>query len=576
MASPDPETNFVEHELIVRRFNRGTLSERQQRREELVQEYQRMSIVQRDRLVKAIYDVREAQKRVIRAMNDALDFWHDQSMSDQIRGDRMPMDEDMEKALGLQDGWRREAVNLQGGLDILRIAYTHHDFPETCIDWVQARYEEMGDVITDAEERVEMIEASLREDAAIQQFIDESLDEELFDGDWQGAVDLGGGISEAGLWVKIDEDGNVVDRIVFKREFVDITRWNTSSNVWHGNPQDPHNRTPLEYFLQNKCNAASPEHFVKLRNWSQDMEKHALNLYVEYCAGGDLRGVEKKYVSNKNLRIPEPFLWMLFLHLTESCLVMWRGGIERNHPDWDKQIVHMDIKPANIFLASADEKKSFPHYPTPKLADFGLAFETSPNDANNPVDHRFAGTTPYMAPEQHGYTKWQLLDHTNVYAIGATIFGLFHHRNRRLHPEQQISAEDPDTKWKFSTWSSLMYSSELRGLIEQCIDWDPSLRPSSLELRERILSAIATLRDEKGEYVRDGLRGEQPAISNFDLVLAREMYPLGFAIDSGDVAADGELVAGTAGAGAEDSSGMSLGMVARSEDEEDTNMSGMD
>lgn len=50
-----------------------------------------------------------------------------------------------------------------------------------------------------------------RSEALRERFLDEPLDPDFFVGSWRGAVDLGGGISKAGLWVCLSQHGNIID-----------------------------------------------------------------------------------------------------------------------------------------------------------------------------------------------------------------------------------------------------------------------------------------------------------------------------------------------------------------------------
>ncbi|HEX7181592.1 MAG TPA: sigma 54-interacting transcriptional regulator [Thermoanaerobaculia bacterium] len=74
-------------------------------------------------------------------------------------------------------------------------------------------------------------------------------------------------------------------------------------------------------------------------------------------------------------------------------------------------VVHMDVKPANLALASGDGR------PILKILDFGLAQET-----RGPLDRRIRGTLAYTAPEvllQDSY------DHrADLYSLGMTLFEL--------------------------------------------------------------------------------------------------------------------------------------------------------
>ncbi|KAF2841680.1 kinase-like protein [Patellaria atrata CBS 101060] len=92
-----------------------------------------------------------------------------------------------------------------------------------------------------------------------------------------------------------------------------------------------------------------------------------------YCDGGDLYEFKDRYEEH-NIALPELLVWDLYSQLA--------GGVAFIH---GQGIVHADIKPANIFLASGpghpvagvtdkdDHPKGKP-YPRVKLGDFGMAF----------------------------------------------------------------------------------------------------------------------------------------------------------------------------------------------------------
>lgn len=237
---------------------------------------------------------------------------------------------------------------------------------------------------------------------------------------------------------------------------MDHRKW-LGSEYWHGHPKDIHKRIPLEFWLQHMCSQVSNQHFARMRTYSQDHKNMILSLYVEYCACGDLGGIQYSYLDTPLIAFPEPALWMVFQRLVECCLIMRQGGIDTVNPDW-QQIVHRDIKPrtssfpvdllglltietGNIFM-DEPTRQYFPLYPTPKMVcvatsrflkyanrvlqgDFGLAIQTDENDPLNPSMYNHgAGTRPYKAPEQLSFVDsatdepvddWKLLDYTNVY-----------------------------------------------------------------------------------------------------------------------------------------------------------------
>jgi serine/threonine protein kinase len=125
-----------------------------------------------------------------------------------------------------------------------------------------------------------------------------------------------------------------------------------------------------------------------------DRQEHAGNPYLvlEYLEGGSLASLfyQKRVSFLDAIKLLHPVaLALLYLH--------------------HKEIIHNDIKPANILLS----KKG-----GPKLADFGIAKDQPGyREQDSPV----AGTMPYMAPERQ---TGQATPQTDIYALGVTLYEL--------------------------------------------------------------------------------------------------------------------------------------------------------
>lgn len=80
----------------------------------------------------------------------------------------------------------------------------------------------------------------------------------------------------------------------------------------------------------------------------------------------------------KRLRIPEQFIWHIFHGLVVALIDLQKGRPPPNafvDRKWRKEIVHLDIKPANILLNARFDEDRFPR---PCIADWGCAWECEP------------------------------------------------------------------------------------------------------------------------------------------------------------------------------------------------------
>lgn len=274
---------------------------------------------------------------------------------------------------------------------------------------------------------------------------------------------------------------------------------------------------------------------------------------------GDLHSLHETWnLEIRQYPIPEPFLWHLFHCLAESCLIMIQGSYDTQEADLEWfEIVHRDIKPANIFLCSPDSSY-FPQYPTPKLGDFGFAIETDPteNANDNPGRYAYAGTPPFLAPEQNSTVHdrngnmtdpYKLLSHTNIWTIGLVMLEMV--SGGKLDPSIQKTYRDGPSEHVISAWAVDNYSRELRGLIGRCIKYWPDDRISAQDLFAAIEDQMVN-NEKCSDYVNSATDGQQPVGGLYDWTAGRERYKFDLVRDP-DVDMDsdqvGQVIAGVEG-----------------------------
>lgn len=308
---------------------------------------------------------------------------------------------------------------------------------------------------------------------------------------WVGKRPLGaGGFGMAGLWEKRDGNGTVIEQMVIKQIGV-------RKGIWR--PE-----MPMEVKMMRKMEETDCPSVVRYEGYRRFLHDQVHRIYMEYCPHGDLKRLYRRYRKFR-LYMPEPFLWDVFHHLVEAAVAMRYGPEDGG---WGgHEIVHRDIKPGNIFLDTEDRKSGIPFYPVSKLGDWGLARQTHANDPNNPATLSKAGTPKYKAPEQKDpplkvseTQPLSILAHTNLWAIGATMFELMTlHRVYAFLLKVRGNIIDEEGIESIQTDRKPPYSSHLSKLIQDCLKPIPSDRPNIMELRAK----ISTHRDAIVKLVRE-------------------------------------------------------------------------
>ena len=148
-------------------------------------------------------------------------------------------------------------------------------------------------------------------------------------------------------------------------------------------------------------------------------------------------------------------------------------------------IVHRDLKPGNIML-EREEQGKWKAY----VMDFGLARDLA--DAPTGMT-AIMGTPAYMSPEQIEGPSVLVGPHSDIYALGVTLFGLLTGRlpfsgSNQAEIFRRILDEDPPPLRKIDP----TLPKELEGIIQHCMERDVLRRyDSALDLAEDLERYLA-------------------------------------------------------------------------------------
>ncbi len=165
----------------------------------------------------------------------------------------------------------------------------------------------------------------------------------------------------------------------------------------------------------------------------------------------------------------------------------------------ERQLVHQDLKPENIFVW--DRNESFIGLPDrrlwlyPKIADFGSVNLASEKNI-------YEGSYPYMAPEQ--WNEEPLGEWTNVFVIGIILHELISYGEHPIgeHGRGWHSGKGPEfNRWqKKEFWGNWINrkcpvvepitNENLVEIIADCLSFCPSQRPKLVDVQQRLLNVL--------------------------------------------------------------------------------------
>lgn len=144
-------------------------------------------------------------------------------------------------------------------------------------------------------------------------------------------------------------------------------------------------------------------------------------------------------------------------------------GLEHAH---QAGVLHRDVKPDNVILRPNGQ---------PVLIDFGVAFDLEADEARVSTPGELLGSPGYWAPEQARGELEKVGVASDVFGLGATLYGLlagrpptpqsmlagYLNRFESVTPLPDVNPAVPSALWK---------------LCERCLEPDPARRPSMAEV----------------------------------------------------------------------------------------------
>ncbi|KAK6007134.1 hypothetical protein QM012_006142 [Aureobasidium pullulans] len=332
------------------------------------------------------------------------------------------------------------------------------------------------------------------------------------------------------VWVCVDGNNNILDRVVVKQNVPGIAAYNNPDN-W-GNGQVGGER--MESFIANAVhyqlattNPGDEKFVAECLGYSdcqyQPPDLPQYKLYYEYLLGGLPGCIESQWRSSKLVKrpgrqrrtrveldqepFPEGFLWALFEALAKVAVAMDALGI-----------VHGDMQSANVFFGQPDPNH-FAIWPVPKLGDFGPYAETFAAPEMDFDDYWmqhvvqfFDHWDPNLPPSvpgarPGGYVQRPavLSSMTNIWQIGMLVLSAI-----RLEPHlietQWRDPPDPTNyhipmhqamgfrpgfasqpmKMRLDDAKPRRYSRQLLTLVKKCLVFDPDARITPQKLLQEV------------------------------------------------------------------------------------------
>ncbi|KAG6597993.1 WEE protein kinase [Phytophthora cinnamomi] len=215
--------------------------------------------------------------------------------------------------------------------------------------------------------------------------------------------------------------------------------------------------------------AASEHNFDNIVRYYQAWQENGFfYLQMELCEGGTLHDFIT--IRNREEALPENYVWIVLRHVASGLKVLH-----------EHDIVHLDVKPDNIFITEDGRLK---------IGDFGMAGKVVTSSGMSGQMSDLEGDAKYMAKEL--LSTAERLPPADIFCLGITMLEI---ATGVALPE--AGKEWHDLREGVLPSFSPEYSEDLSALIRQMMDPDPARRPSAAAIlqnpRVRAATEPATL-----------------------------------------------------------------------------------
>jgi serine/threonine protein kinase len=174
-------------------------------------------------------------------------------------------------------------------------------------------------------------------------------------------------------------------------------------------------------------------------------------------------------------------------------------------------IVHLDLKPGNIFLSDLEDGSVFA-----RLLDFGISYSLDPNSVLRRgqfgTDARLVCGTPEYMSAEHAEGRADIDARSDVYAVGVVLYELLSGGQLPYTDENPGAILFKILKGVHTPLGELRPDlPALCEVVESALAREREARPrSARELRRRLLAAVGRGPEASGRQVREALPSDRP------------------------------------------------------------------